>query len=125
MPQELDFVHYYSQLFTNNSLSALAKTLTTITSVLYALHDACNGSHWWLNYETHPRNWCSDKIGGIVLKVLTTLFDKEALELKRFQRFQEQREKDRKASMTWFPNWEESAELVMLPRGRKLFVGGR
>jgi len=60
-----------------------------------------------------------------VLKVLTTLFDKEAIELKRFQRFQEQREKDRKASMTWSPNWEESAELVMLPRGRKLFVGGR
>ena len=57
-----------------------------------------------------------------MLKVLTTLFDKEALELKRFQ---EQREKDRKASMTWSPNWEESAELVMLPRGRKLFVGGR
>ena len=52
LPQELDFVHYYSQLFTNNSLSALAKTLTTITSVLYALHDACNRSHWWLNYET-------------------------------------------------------------------------
>ncbi len=60
-----------------------------------------------------------------MLKVLTTLFDKEAIELKRFQRFQEQREKDRKASMTWSPNREESAELVMLPRGRKLFVGGR
>ena len=60
-----------------------------------------------------------------MLKVLTTLFDKEAIELKRFQRFQEQREKDRKASMTWSPHWEESAELVMLPRGRKLFVGGR
>ena len=60
-----------------------------------------------------------------MLKVLTALFDKEDLEIKRFRRFQEQREKDRKASMTWSPHWEESTDLVMLPRGRKLFVGGR
>jgi len=58
LPQELDFVHYYSQLFTNNSLSDLAKNLNTFTSVLYSLHEkgAYNGSHWWLNYETHPCN---------------------------------------------------------------------
>ena len=60
-----------------------------------------------------------------MLKVLSNLFEKEDPEIKRFRRFQEQREKDRRASMIWSPDWEESTELVMLPRGRKLFVGGR
>ncbi len=46
LPQELDVVHYYSPLFTNNSLIAFAKTLTAVTPVLYALEKVpYNGTH--------------------------------------------------------------------------------